>query len=339
MTLSSAHDLTNSQAQGIQYLVALAVSGLSPDEVAVIDLNKGILAGPGAASTEQSGVAAETQESQLEQKVLRLLEARVGPGNARVSVSVDVSHERQRTSAVTYDPDSRVVRSRTTGDVAETSGGTSGALTVSSNLPQGSAPAGSQSNSTVKNSSESVSYEINETRTETERLPGQVERMSVAVLVNEQVLGLDPAAPDAATVNYEMVADFRQLVTSAIGLEPGRGDNLTVEFMPFQAAPVEELATAPGMMEQLMERYFWSGIQILVLGLVVIVLALGVIRPMLKQPKTNALSLDDQEPGSLDAIAADPFASLKDYASERQDDAAAILQEWLDEDRKVAVNE
>jgi flagellar M-ring protein FliF len=31
-------------------------------------------------------------------------------GNARVSVSVDVSHERQRTSAVTYDPDSRVVR-------------------------------------------------------------------------------------------------------------------------------------------------------------------------------------------------------------------------------------
>ncbi|WP_273185635.1 flagellar basal-body MS-ring/collar protein FliF [Hyphomonas adhaerens] len=339
VTLSSAHDLTNSQAQGIQYLVALAVSGLSPDEVAVIDLNKGILAGPGAASTEQSGVAAETQESQLEQKVLRLLEARVGPGNARVSVSVDVSHERQRTSAVTYDPDSRVVRSRTTGDVAESSGGTSGALTVSSNLPQGSAPAGSQSNSTVKNSSESVSYEINETRTETERLPGQVERMSVAVLVNEQVLGLDPAAPDAATINDEMVADFRQLVTSAIGLEPGRGDNLTVEFMPFQAAPVEELATAPGMMEQLMERYFWSGIQILVLGLVVIVLALGVIRPMLKQPKTNALSLDDQEPGSLDAIAADPFASLKDYASERQDDAAAILQEWLDEDRKVAVNE
>jgi flagellar M-ring protein FliF len=339
VTLSSAHDLTNSQAQGIQYLVALAVSGLSPDEVAVIDLNKGILAGPGAASTEQSGVAAETQESQLEQKVLHLLEARVGPGNARVSVSVDVSHERQRTSAVTYDPDSRVVRSRTTGDVAETSGGTSGALTVSSNLPQGSAPAGSQSNSTVKNSSESVSYEINETRTETERLPGQVERMSVAVLVNEQVLGLDPAAPDAATVNDEMVADFRQLVTSAIGLEPGRGDSLTVEFMPFQSAPVEELATAPGMMEQLMERYFWSGIQILVLGLVVIVLALGVIRPMLKQPRRNALSLDDQEPGSLDAIAADPFASLKDYASERQDDAAAILQEWLDEDRKVAVNE
>ena len=319
--------------------MALAVSGLSPDEVAVIDLNKGILAGPGVANAEQAGVKAETQEAQLEQKILRLLEARVGPGNARVSVSVDVSHERQRTSAVIYDPDSRVVRSRTTGDVAETSGGTSGALTVSSNLPQGAAPAGSQSNSSVKNSSESVSYEINETRTETERLPGQVERISVAVLVNDQVLGLDPAAPDAASVNDEMVANFRQLVMSAVGLDQGRGDNLTVEFMPFQAAPVEDLVAAPSMMDQLMERYFWSGIQILVLGLVVIVLALGVIRPMLKQPKTGVLTLDDDEPGNLDAIAADPFVSLKDYATERQDDAAAILQEWLSEDRKVAVNE
>ena len=109
--------------------------------------------------------------------------------------------------------------------------------------------------------------------------------------------------------------------------------------MPFQAAPVEDLVAAPSMVDQLMERYFWSGIQILVLGLVVIVLALGVIRPMLKQPKAGALALDSDEPGSLDAIAADPFASLKDYATERQDDAAAILQEWLNEDRKVAVNE
>ena len=341
VTISTLHDLTRSQAQGIQYLVALAVSGLSPDEVAVIDLKKGIIAGPGMASAEQPGAQAETQESQLEQKILRLLEARVGAGNARVSVSVDVTHERQKTSAVTYDPDSRVIRSRTTGDVNETAGGTSAALTVSSNLPQATSPGGSQSNSTTKNSSESVSYEINETRTETEKMPGEVERISVAVLVNNQVLGLDPAAPDAATANEQMVADFRNLVTSAVGLNLSRGDNLTVEFMPFQAAPDEELVTAPSMVDQLMQRYLWSGIQILVLGLVVIVLALGVVRPLLKQPKPAALGMDGAGPDEAGegAAVADPFVSLKDYALERQDDAAAILQEWLNEDRKVAVNE
>jgi flagellar M-ring protein FliF len=339
VTISTVHDLSGSQAQGIQYLVALAVSGLDPSEVAVIDLKKGILAGPGLANAERPGVKAESAETLLEQKVMRLLEARVGPGNARVSVSVDVSHERQKTSAISFDPDSRVVRSRTTGDINETSGGTSGALTVSSNLPQGAEPSGSQSNSSTKNSSESVSYEINETRTETEKLPGQVERISIAVLINDQVLGIDGAAADAAAITDQMVSDFRQLVVSAAGLNVGRGDNLTVEFMPFQAvAPVEDLVSAPSMMDQLMERYFWSGVQILVLGLVVIVLAFGVVRPLLKQPKSMAASGDNPMLGG-DGAQIDPFLSLKDYATERQDDAAAILQDWLNDDRKIAVNE
>jgi flagellar M-ring protein FliF len=30
---------------------------------------------------------------------------------------------------------------------------------------------------------------------------------------------------------------------------------------------------------------------------------------------------------------------LKDYAKERQDETAALLQQWLNEDQKVAVNE
>jgi flagellar M-ring protein FliF len=36
---------------------------------------------------------------------------------------------------------------------------------------------------------------------------------------------------------------------------------------------------------------------------------------------------------------ADPFNYLKDYAKERQDETAALLQQWLNEDQKVAVNE
>ena len=59
-------------------------------------------------------------------------------------------------------------------------------------------------------------------------------------------------------------------------------------------------------------------------------------------PPSPAPKVEAGMPGS-DAFAADgtvdPFVSLKDYTSERQDEAAAILQEWLNEDRKVAVNE
>ncbi len=341
VTVATSSTMSKSQAEAIQYLVALAVPGLSPEEVAVIDAAAGVIAGPGLGDVEAPAVIAETQSGALEQKILRLLDARVGPGNARVSVSVDVSRERQRVSAVTFDPESRVIRNRTTTDTSETStgGGTAG-LTVASNLPQDAQGAGGDTSST-ENSTESVSYEVNETRTETERLPGEIERISVAVLLNDQALGIDPAA-DAGAV-AQIADEFQQLVASAAGLDLSRGDSLTVELMPFQTPALEELTDAPGLFEQLMQRYFWSALQAGLLGLVVIILGVGVVRPLLRPSQGGdagavgeRTALLAQEGGTQKQ---DPFNYLQDYARERQDETVALLQEWLDEDGKVLTNE
>ncbi|PKP83117.1 MAG: flagellar M-ring protein FliF [Alphaproteobacteria bacterium HGW-Alphaproteobacteria-18] len=364
VTLTTARDMTAGQAEAIQYMVALAVSGLRAEDVAVIDPVRGILAGPKANRTEEPAMAAASQASLLEQKILSLLEPRVGMGNARVSATVDVSRHRQVTSAVTYDPNSRVIRNRTTNDSSGANAGGGGGMTVASNLPQGGEGGGSSS--TNKNSTETVSYEINETRTEVETLPGEVQRITIAVLLNEQALGIDPAAADAATRAQQMAADFEKLIASAAGLDIARGDTISIELMPFQVVPVDDLIQAPGMFEQLMERYFWSGLQALLLGLVVIVLGVGVVRPMLVQKPKDALSPEGVGEGAgagaagagaaigVVDVESDPFAYLKDYASERQDETAALLQQWLTEDqqtgqsdpiaaafdnRKVAVNE
>ena len=342
VTLVASNRISASQAEAIQYLVALAVSGLEPADVAVIDPKRGLLAGPNVDRLEEPGVMAEGQSSQLEQKILRLLEARVGPGNARVSVTVDVNRQRQRVSEVVFDPNSRVIRNRTSNDISEASGGGGGGggVTVSSNLPQGAGGSGG-GNSTVKNSTESVVYDINETRRETETLPGEIERISVAVLLNEQVLGFDANAEDSAPLMRSLVSDFEQLILSGAGLNADRGDSLTVDLMPFQEMEVEELTPAPGLVETLTERYFWSALQTILLGLVVIVLGFGVVRPLLSQgPKSGldtavgaaaAPALTNEAPDALDY--------LKDYTRERQDETASLLQEWLNEDRKALVNE
>lgn len=347
VTLTTVRDMTAGQAEAIQYMVALAVAGLNAEDVAVIDPVKGILAGPKANKTEEPAIAAESQASLLEQKILSLLEPRVGAGNARVSASVDVSRQRQVTSAVTFDPNSRVIRNRTTNDSSSgSSGGAGGGLTVASNLPQAEGGGGG-STSTNKNSAETVSYEINETRTEVETLPGEIQKISIAVLLNAQALGLDPAAADAAAAQQQMVADFEKLIASAAGIDAARGDTLSVELMPFQPVPVDDLVTAPGLIEQLMERYFWSGLQAVLLGLVVIVLGMGVVRPMLVQKPKDALTAGGagagtgNEAGAAEAAATardvenDPFAYLKDYASERQEETAALLQQWLTEDQQA----
>ena len=134
--LTSVSDLSKSQAEAIQYLVALAVSGLSPDDVAVIDSKRGILAGPKSEQSADPDADAASVSASLEAKILRLIEARLGPGNAEVSVSVDVSREYQKIATVSFDPASRVIRERTTNDTSQSSGSGGGELTVASNLPQ-----------------------------------------------------------------------------------------------------------------------------------------------------------------------------------------------------------
>lgn len=349
VTLSSARRLNGVQAEAIQYLVALAVSGLNPEDVVVIDPRHGILAGPTVGDTEAPGIVAEDQAAALEQKIKRLLFARLGDGNAEVSVNMDVSRERTVISDVRFDPESRVVRSRTTNDSNETNQG-GGNLTVASNLPQGDG-AGGQNESTSKSSTESVAYELNETRTQTERLPGQIERVSVAVLLNQEALGIDLTAADAATQIEQVRQNFEALVRNAAGLEADRGDTLTVELMPFQALPEVELTPAPSMIERMLEQHLWSAVQAIFLGIIVLALGFGVMRPVFAQGP--AAAGDEDGAGEGDAAAggtagvdgdlfdqaSDPIDYLKDYTSENQEQTAALLQDWLKEDRKIAANE
>jgi flagellar M-ring protein FliF len=348
VTLSSTRRLSQGQAESIQFLVALAVAGLNPEDVVVIDPRHGILAGPNTETAAAPSVVAEDQAGALEQKIKRLLFARLGEGNAEVSVSVEVSRERSVISDVRYDPDSRVIRSRTTNDSNQTNQGGAGNLTVASNLPQGAGAGAGGSESSSKNSTETVAYELNEVRTQTERMPGEIERVSIAVLLNQEALGIDLTTADAATQIEQMRQNFEALVRNAAGLEDQRGDSITVELMPFQALPEVEMTTAPGLVERLIEQHLWSAMQAAFLGMIVLALGFGVMRPVFAQapgqPDEEDNPNKDVAPdGGVEAdlfgAASDPLDYLKDYTSENQEQTAALLQDWLKEDRKIAANE
>ena len=339
VTVTASRDLSAAQAEGIQYLVALAISGLAPEDVAVIDSRRGIIAGPNVDKMANPGLVADDISARLEAKVQRLLEARLGAGNSEVSVTVDVTRTLERTSAIQFDPESRVIRQKTTNDANQTGTTEGGALTIASNLPQAAGTNGGGTN-TARNSTESVSYEVNETRTEVERLPGEVKRISLAVMLNEQAIPADQLTANGA----EILAEFEGLIASAVGLDLSRGDTLSVEVMPFNAAEIVEPPAAPTFIQTMLDRHMWSGIQILLLGFVVLILGFGVIRPILR-PKQNLDSAEEASDG-FDPLAqsglseeSDPFAYLKGYAREREAETAALLQEWLAEDAKVVVND
>ncbi len=124
---------------------------------------------------------------ELKRNVERLLEARVGYGNAVVEVNVETATERESILERSFDPDSRIAISTETEETTNSARDTrAGGVSVASNLPSGEAAGGDggASSSTNSETRERVNYEVSETTREILRTPGTIKRVSVAVLVD-----------------------------------------------------------------------------------------------------------------------------------------------------------
>lgn len=274
---TAAGDLPTKHAQALRFLVASAVSGLSPEDVAIIDGNGGLV----GVAEETTTTVGEDREEETRLAVQRLLEARVGPGNAVVEVSIETVTETESITERIFDPNGRVAISTDTEERSTDSQNASGQVTVASNLPDGDAAGGdSGSSNQNRETRERINYEVSETQREILRQPGAIRRMTVAVLVNgtstETAEGETLIAPRP---DDEMEA-LRELVASAVGFDEARGDVITLKSMTFQPALAmgtsAESSVFKGMTLDLM-----AIIQTAVLAIVAIVLGLFVIRPLL----------------------------------------------------------
>ncbi len=365
VTISASGGLSPQQAKAIQYLTALAVSGLTPNDVAVIDTAAGVIAGPGLDGEMSKGGMGELERaSEIKQNILALLEARVGLGNARVNVTLDIDRNHITTAERSFDPETRVLKSQTTNEVTDSNSGSNGSVTVASNLPEGDAATG-QTNSERSETSETVTYEISEIVKNTEVLPGGIKRLTVAVLVSDIVSRNADGEVVRTPRSEDELQALQELVRAAAGLDEGRGDVLTLKSLSFDQPEVGELVEKPGLFEQFLERYMWSIIQALLLGVVVLVLGLFVVRPLLTPQKNfeqapGLLPMSLEGSGGLPApdgqaaiegatlgdrprledrsapAAKDPIDMLKSIASEQSTEAAELLASWLEQDAKQA---
>jgi flagellar M-ring protein FliF len=261
------------QARALRYLVASAVPGLSPTDVAVIDSEGGLI----DEEAETGAKAAQDRSDAMRARVERLLEARVGPGNAVVEVSVETETERERITERTLDPEGRVAISTDSEERSGTSQG-GGDVTVASNLPDGDA-GGEGARSQDSETRERVNYEVSETRREIEREPGDIRRLTVAVLVD----GVATQSTDGASVvprGEEELEALRALVASAVGFDEARGDTITIRSMAFGAteAAIAEAGPNRSLTDRLDPMRL---VQVGVAAIVALVLGLFVLRPIL----------------------------------------------------------
>lgn len=271
--------LSPAHAKALKYLVSSAVSGMTPEDVSVIDGDGGLVtAGDETVASPGGGDRA----AELKRNVERLLEARVGYGNAAVEVSVDTVTEREAITERTFDPNSRVAISTDTEERSNSANDSrSSAVTVASNLPQGAAPGpGGASQSQATETRERTNFEVSETTREVVRSPGAVRRLTVAVLVD----GIE-AVDATGTKTWqprpeEELSALRELVASAVGFDEARGDVITLKSLPFEPLAEAGAAMEPGFLGAL-QLDAMTLIQLAVLAVVALILGIFVLRPIL----------------------------------------------------------
>lgn len=284
----SAGGLGPGHARALRFLVASSVPGLLPENVTILDADSGQVLGGQDRLNPTADASARAED--LRRNIERILAARVGPGNAIVQVNVALDTTRETIRERRIDPDSRVIVSSESDERSNTSRDAGpGGVTVASNLPEGDA-AGGQGESSAQQSEtrERVTFDMSETQREIAREPGDIRRVSVAVLVN----GAPTIGPDGISRieprPAEEIAALQALVESTMGFDASRGDTVTLQSMPFDES-VEGVFAEPGFADRIS---FDLGrvLQSLVLAAAALFIAFGLLRPLLRRdPDVAAL--------------------------------------------------
>jgi flagellar M-ring protein FliF len=221
---SPSGKLSSAQAQAIVHLVASSVPGLDASSVTLVGADGKVLSTDDAAGASGAADARTQQTLAFQQRMTtslqQMLDQVVGPGHAAVQVTADLDYDQTETKTQKYIADPSTPPLAESQKVEQYTGsgmGNAGVLGPDNiQVPSGVGPSsGYSANSVTRNNAVGM---VTESR---KSAPGSVRRLSVAVMLDSRTAGgVDPA-------------QLQQLVSSAVGLDPTRGDSIAVQQVPF----------------------------------------------------------------------------------------------------------
>ncbi len=284
--------LRDSEVQGIVHLVASSIEGMDPDQVTLLDSRGKILSrnSPSDATGRMTSTMMETQRSyerNLEDRLQSLLDRAVGEGKsvARVNATLDFKQEERYEEK--YDPDSTAVRSEQRSELKDSapSPAASGIPGVQSNLVKPAPTTTTVNGATKSKSDETLNYEVSHSTAKIIVPVGTLTKLSVAILVDGKYVtpppGKDgkPGKPKYVPLTPDEMQKLDALVKSAVGFSADRGDQVTVENIPFQDTEDDMPLPAPKVWEK---PIFMDLVKNGLLGLGFLALMLIVVRPLVK---------------------------------------------------------
>jgi flagellar M-ring protein FliF len=337
--------LSKGQVQAIIHLAASATPSLSASNVTVVDNKGDVLSSPGGATTGTgSSDSSQTNayDNQLSNSIEQLLDRVVGTGNAAVQVHALLNFNQQKTVTTglqTNPAGAAVVAPTGTSTTNETY---TGSGTPPSGVLGSTQPVTTGGTGTYKSTSSQVTNAVGQVTQTVKQAPGQVQTISVAVLLNSN------AKPKAS------VKKVTALVSAAAGINTAAGDQLVVTSLAFaksntQQASALAQAAASAQQKQLIEH----GAEVAALVLLLVGLLFFALRSArrtsydevnvepLAVPAMRALANDTQQLPIVtmapQQLASSQFASdevltqVNSYIEQRPTEVARLLRAWADE--------
>jgi flagellar M-ring protein FliF len=360
LQMEGSESLAPGQVQAVVNLVASSVEGLAASEVTVTDGSGRLLAGgdaDGVTGMESDNQLAQTAsfESDLERELDGLLSAVVGPGRSVVTVAADLDFDSVLTTQEEYTEPTNadgatLPRAETTrleqydnGDAGE-----EGVVDIETEILEGpEAEADGRTNYQLNE--RDVSYAVNSVIVSTEKAPGTIRSLSVAVVIDEAVV-------DAARL-----PELEAMVGAAVGSTAERGDIVAVSLLPFNVSLEEQVAAEEAAAEEAAAAASGPGpiplirtAGAIVLALVVLGLGLFLLRRAGRRRVIDSVDLaaldadqlpelggvageeagDDDSPDRAEAEANED--DLFGLIANQPDDIAAVLRQWLSQPEEAS---
>lgn len=337
--------LTTESVQAIVHLVSAGIEGMDPTDVAVIDADGKVLSAVGGHTAGGLDSARTGEyEARVTANVQSMLDALVGVGNAVVSVTAELDYDQAARTSETYTVTEGLppLNSSTTTEEFAGTGVPVGGILGPDNI---AVPGAENGGGDYRKESATVNNPVNKVVEQLTTAPGSVRRQSVSVVVSEQA---------SAAINMN---DLQASVAAAAGVDPERGDVVSVSRMTFDTRNAEaaETALAAAAVQaeaerqaELLRTAIIAGVVLFLVILVVILAArrsrrarreaidLGALELQAAEAaaaRTLELEAEPEAPMLPPAVTVDPIAAKREdlmaLAADQPAEVADALRGWL----------
>jgi len=345
--------LSKANVVAIANLAASAVEGLSPDAVSIIDAQGNLIGRPRAQNAAADAQPPDANldykqkvEADLLTKINATLEPLVGPDKFRAGVTVECDFTRSEQSEESLDPTKSVMLTSMKTEESNSNLSASGVPGTASNLPRPTNRPSSTSGGVVQHT-ENITYQTSRTVRHTVQPLGVVKKVSVLVLLDQQVKWQGVGAKAKRTLeppSAEKLKTIKELLSGVIGITPDRGDQILVETLPFDATlnaepPEAQMKSSPPANVPPWLLPYLNNPKLLIagaVGMLVLILAVGAML-FLRRKKTTTTSATTtaQLPGHA-SPAEIPNAAASAEAVQRQMQDKMNAQNALQEQADAA---